>query len=414
MTKRDGQPRLAEPMESLLEKWPALERADEHWEKSAAAIEARLASAREEADAHADLLEAPLPAAESDGSLDASAEDLPSEPKADRPSQEPPRSLLEIAKMSLEPGKPAADSTDIARESLSLATQARASAPMIAEATRARAAEMAAAMQGPSSARRDSTAPGAPTSVAPPSAHAAPVVSLEAAREKEPHRSSAGPLVMALIGVVGLAAAALIVVRAQRQSEPAVAMAPSSAPAAAATAPTAVAEATKPGSDPDILSIDQLGKTAMAEGSAKAARGEVAAKGAEPKPEAPTAGGASTAEAKPAEAVAKAETKTQKDEPDVALKPAATAGDLPDKPSTGAVQAAIGAVMGSARACVAGQDEPSRASVTFGADGRVQSVSVSGKAAGTPAEACIRSALGKARVQPFARPSYSVGATVRP
>ncbi|MCC6901635.1 MAG: hypothetical protein IT377_21870, partial [Polyangiaceae bacterium] len=77
-------------------------------------------------------------------------------------------------------------------------------------------------------------------------------------------------------------------------------------------------------------------------------------------------------------------------------------------------QAAIGSVMGSARACVAGPDEASRATLTFGSDGRVQSVAVSGKAAGTPAEACIKAALGKARVQPFARPSFSVGTTIRP
>jgi hypothetical protein len=71
-------------------------------------------------------------------------------------------------------------------------------------------------------------------------------------------------------------------------------------------------------------------------------------------------------------------------------------------------------VLGGARACVAGQDAPSSATVTFGSDGRVQSVGVSGPAAGTPAEACIKAALSKARVQPFARPSFTVSTPVRP
>ena len=89
-------------------------------------------------------------------------------------------------------------------------------------------------------------------------------------------------------------------------------------------------------------------------------------------------------------------------------------GSLPDHPSTGAVQAAVGTVMGAARACVAGQSAASRATVNFGSDGKVQSVAVSGPAQGTNAEPCLRSALSGARVQPFARAAYSVNLTVRP
>ena len=84
------------------------------------------------------------------------------------------------------------------------------------------------------------------------------------------------------------------------------------------------------------------------------------------------------------------------------------------QPSTGEVQAAIGSSIGGARACVAAHDKPSRAAVTFGSDGRVKSVSVSGPAAGTPAAGCIRAALKRARVQPFAKPSFTAAATVRP
>jgi hypothetical protein len=89
-------------------------------------------------------------------------------------------------------------------------------------------------------------------------------------------------------------------------------------------------------------------------------------------------------------------------------------GGMPDRPSVGAVQAAIGATLGRARRCLAGQLQPSRALLTFGSDGTVQSVSITGPAAGTPAEACAKAALSRARVAPFANPTFSVNTTLRP
>lgn len=83
-------------------------------------------------------------------------------------------------------------------------------------------------------------------------------------------------------------------------------------------------------------------------------------------------------------------------------------------PSSGAVQAAVGSVLGNARVCVAGDREPSRARVIFESSGAVSGVVVSGPAAGTPAEACIKAALSKARVAPFQKPNYSVDTTIRP
>ena len=91
-----------------------------------------------------------------------------------------------------------------------------------------------------------------------------------------------------------------------------------------------------------------------------------------------------------------------------------TSAGSTDRPSSGAAQAAVGAVLGAARSCVAGHGTPSTARLVFGSDGQVQSVAVGGPAQGTPAEACIQSALKKARVQPFAAPSFSLGVTVRP
>jgi len=85
-----------------------------------------------------------------------------------------------------------------------------------------------------------------------------------------------------------------------------------------------------------------------------------------------------------------------------------------DRPSGGAAQAAVGAVLGAARSCIAGHPKPSSATLVFGSSGEVTSVSVGGPASGTPAAACIESALKKARVQPFAAPTFSLAVTVRP
>lgn len=88
--------------------------------------------------------------------------------------------------------------------------------------------------------------------------------------------------------------------------------------------------------------------------------------------------------------------------------------NVPDRPATGVVTSAVGAVKGGARSCVAGADEPSTATITFGSSGAVQSVSVSGWAAGKPAAACIQSALKGANVGPFAQPSFSFSVSIRP
>jgi hypothetical protein len=89
-------------------------------------------------------------------------------------------------------------------------------------------------------------------------------------------------------------------------------------------------------------------------------------------------------------------------------------GSVPQKPSAGAIAGGIGNVMGEARACLGLDDPVSYASITFESGGSVSGVAVSGFAAGKPAEACIKAALGKAKVPPFAQPSYTQKVTVRP
>ncbi len=85
---------------------------------------------------------------------------------------------------------------------------------------------------------------------------------------------------------------------------------------------------------------------------------------------------------------------------------------IPEQPSQGAVAAALGVVLPSARACVAGADEASHALVTFSSDGHVTDVTVSGWAESHGATACIKQALYAAKVEPFSKPTFTVGVRV--
>jgi hypothetical protein len=88
--------------------------------------------------------------------------------------------------------------------------------------------------------------------------------------------------------------------------------------------------------------------------------------------------------------------------------------NIPEQPSQGSVQAAVGSVMGGAKACVAGADDVSRAQITFSSAGSVSNVSVTGWAASSGASSCVKSALKGANVGPFSKSSFSVGVTIRP
>jgi hypothetical protein len=89
-------------------------------------------------------------------------------------------------------------------------------------------------------------------------------------------------------------------------------------------------------------------------------------------------------------------------------------GDIPELPAQGAIQGALGGPRTAARNCLAGQEGPSRATIVFASTGNVQSVTVSGPAAGTPAEACIKTAMSKTVVGAFKHPTFSVSTTISP
>ncbi|MDB4938069.1 MAG: Fe-S oxidoreductase [Labilithrix sp.] len=89
--------------------------------------------------------------------------------------------------------------------------------------------------------------------------------------------------------------------------------------------------------------------------------------------------------------------------------PASSARTL--RPSMGAVVGAINGVLPGARACL-GEDDPiTHASVTFKSDGAVSRVDISGD---RPTSGCVRAALSKARIEPFADDTFATRVTVRP
>jgi hypothetical protein len=91
-----------------------------------------------------------------------------------------------------------------------------------------------------------------------------------------------------------------------------------------------------------------------------------------------------------------------------------TQGNVAQRPSQGQVAGAINSVMPSVRACLGSDDPVSHATVTVQSDGTVKSVSVTGFAAGKPQEACIKGALSKMTVSPFAEATYPIPVTIRP
>jgi hypothetical protein len=213
-----------------------------------------------------------------------------------------------------------------------------------------------------------------------------------------------GPLYAVIGGGLALAAALALVVRTKNDAptESFQAQAPAATAPAASAAPS---EPPPPVAEPDGVDVEDLQPGELEPGSkiARTPRHRPSRAGSKPEAKAARPKGPQPQSA-PAEGIAA--------EPP--LKPADGRTGLPEKPSTGAVQAALGSVIGGARSCVSGQDRPSNATIVFGSDGRVQSVTVGGAAAGTPAAGCIRSALEKARVNPFAKPTFSASVTIRP
>ncbi|MFT3774136.1 MAG: hypothetical protein QM820_52895 [Minicystis sp.] len=248
----------------------------------------------------------------------------------------------------------------------------------------------------------------------------------------QPKKSNAGVIGGVAIAVLGLAAAFAIVSRkpatpppapvAQAETKPA--EQPKAAPPVAATAaPTAVASAeptpsataeadNKTAEAPKAPTLGgPLPSGAATAGAAATGDAKVAAKGPLP------SGKPGDLQSEMAKAVGKDGAAKQDQGAGPAPEPAAAGPknqNIPEQPSQGAVAAAFGPVMGGAKACVAGADDVSRASVTFSSAGTVTSVSVSGWAAAHGQSGCVQAALKAAKVGPFSKPSFTVGVPIRP
>ena len=366
MSDRRSSSDLGSSAEATLSSFPFPER---DWESDARAIEARLTEGvRGSTDTL--LLTAPLPS-EVDEPNAASATATPLTNSGVRT-----QSLAELARRSVE--KKQANERQMARELLAIAAQQR-QVPLPSDALRAAVSvNQVAASNAPAPAVAPAASPN--------------------------HWGKLGFALPAL----ALAAAALFWFR---QPEPAPLVTGPGTPAAA-TAVTAspladnqppATEEVPRGVDPNSLPGEAAPASDPASPKAAPALGSTPVRVVTGKPGAK--GDRASAEPKDDQSLP----------PDPTLRPAdSRGGDLPAKPSSGAVQAALGAVLSGARHCVAGDDAPSSAVVVFGSDGRVQHVTVSGSAAGKSSATCIEAQLSRARVQPFAAANFSVNATVRP
>lgn len=249
-------------------------------------------------------------------------------------------------------------------------------------------------------------------------------------------------LVVGLLALVAAAAGGVVVMKNQaaEPTAPLVAQTtPAEAPAAEAPAepakadpaPVAVAEAepTAPADDSfDPSQLPQAGAAHASKGAVVHAAPRANAKVAEPAPAAPApvakAAAPKKEEAKPAEpsgpagslgdAMRQAAGPGEQAATAEAKPTGPAAGTVPQKPSQGALTGALGAVLPAARSCLGPDDPVSKATVVFNNGGTVDSVTVSGNAAGKASGECIKTALSKAKVGAFAEPTYSAHITVRP
>jgi hypothetical protein len=272
-------------------------------------------------------------------------------------------------------------------------------------------------------------------------AAAAPLVPALSSAEPPQARNSRGSKRFAGIGlgvVIGLASAAavaaavfVLVRRAEPPSPVAAQIVPPVAPAeTSARGSTAVAPVAS-GSDDKTLALSDLPRVPA---SASAGEGEHAAPpasaaAASASPPAIAAGGVGSPRSQGgAEAAgnhrdlqAMMQQAVGVSGTSMAPQPAKAQGDsteslnggVPLRPSLGAVNGALGTAMPGARACIDSDSPVSHATITFQSDGSVANVAIADWAAGKPVEACIRAALMKARVPPFALPTYTVPATIR-
>ncbi|HVW24176.1 MAG TPA: hypothetical protein VHC69_02335 [Polyangiaceae bacterium] len=422
MTSNRREPRLPKRAEELLEGWPAPSRGALEWEESASSVVNRVRRT-EIGSTPDDLLGAPLPE-EPDERGRGAPEIVASEARPAEPS------LAEIARAALSARE--ATTREVAREGLIAAELGRKNPPREA-APAPRALVDAASLQGrvarvpePSPARVDRPPP--PPKIAKHAEPAAVQVAEATAHSELPAPPSRERRrIGAILGssVLAFAAAAALYLSFARHE------APEAPLTASAEAPATVAKTEPPTPEPKSQNAEAEVAPNSSAVEQPVARLDDVPLAAKSRPSAATALPPKEktlsfhVKKESAPNAGKLVLEEQNDAPAQNAAPStaggaarsATAAQAPtsETPSTGAVQAALGSVLTSARGCLAGQDTGARALVTFeGRTGRVKSVTVAGAEPGSPAESCVRSALMGARLPPFSEPSFTASITVRP
>ncbi|MFO0586694.1 MAG: hypothetical protein U0441_04115 [Polyangiaceae bacterium] len=428
-------------LDALLGRWPAEDlqkNGGPSWDERADAIVAAAAALKKEGSAEViEALLAPPPLVAEAGEEKAGA----SQPAADAPKKPSLKELAARARTSIPPASTStpppgrissipgggATVTPIHRAAaakpgkedsgvLRLADLQAEVAKKDADAAAAKAAEIAAAKAAEDAAKEPKKVAAAPVPV---------VASAPAANGNGKNGMWAG-LAIAVLGVAAAFAiyrtrqpstapaktdvVAINTQAAQSTSAPAVTAAPAATAEPAAVASTEVA--------PQATAAAKAGDPAQGVGGQGPAAPATAVALNEPKPATSAApkgdGKVGTLDEEMKKAVGPNESQPAPQDDSKPASGAASGSNLPDQPSQGNAQAAVRAVLPAAKACVAGATEPSMASITFGSSGSVQSVSVSGWAATNGKAGCVKSALQGAHVQPFARPTFTVPATIRP
>lgn len=122
----------------------------------------------------------------------------------------------------------------------------------------------------------------------------------------------------------------------------------------------------------------------------------------------------SRASAKPAPAIAKvasgrAEAPIREEEP---LVPAAGPSNLVERPSVGALNAALADAIPTAQRCLTPESPEASVRIVFQSIGSVQSVQAAAPRLTTEASACLQRAFARARVEPFAKAQAEVTRTI--
>lgn len=409
--------------------WPVAERPEQAWDEMSERIAARTARTKP-GTAQDEWFTAPCPREPEEGTSDPARAsgghrmsedtDKPNSEEAPAPPAEPKKSLKEIAKrISIPPPPmPAGDAAPAAAASAATGTPL----PVTRRPVEAKDGDSGVvnlqAVREQATSIPDTGAQPATSGLFDEDDDKKPAAA--AAARPAARKSSLTPLIAgSVVALTAIAAVAVFAVRGRGQeaAPPPAAMA-ASAPAQAqpqemaSAAPAASAEAPAASASAEVTASGALAHNdpRAAPGEAKASTAKT--EEAKDKSAAPAAtGDPNSLQAQMDKAVGGSTPAPKADEP--AAK-APHSADVPEVPSQGAIQGAMGAVMGQARSCVAGMDEPSRAQVTFVSNGSVSAVSVSGPAAGKPAAGCISAALKRAKVTPFQKPSFSVGVTIRP